>query len=332
MPSALRGLVEPRLVRGRPCAALGPPAARYLGRLELTRARTRRLGALGALVALVGVAFAGSPAPDVAAPALAAAHAAGAAAAGAAHTKPSGARFELGRAEVEPRRAFFDAGRPIRLRYRFSARRRLDLVIRVVRVADRKTVRRWVEHGLAPGRAHVRRWDGRRGDRGVPADGRYELRVGPRGHRGALAGRFDFHDHRFPVAGPHGYGDRFGDPRSGGRVHEGQDLPSPCGTPLVAARGGRVQARGYSDALYGHWVLIDGTATGRDYFYAHLQAPSPLEDGERVRTGEPVGAVGMTGNARSEFCQLHFELWPHGYRHGAAADPAPDLRAWDAFS
>ena len=193
-------------------------------------------------------------------------------------------------------------------------------------------MRRWVEREAAPGELHRLSWDGRRADGGVPADGAYELRVGPFGHRGAIAGRFEFHDHVFPVAGPHTYGDRFGEPRSGGRVHEGQDLPASCGTPLVAARGGKVQGRGYSDALYGHWVLIDGLATAQDYFYSHLERPTPLADGDRVRTGEPVGAVGKTGNARSEFCQLHFELWPDGYRNGSPRDPLPALRRWDEFS
>ena len=115
-------------------------------------------------------------------------------------------------------------------------------------------------------------------------------------------------------------------------MHEGQDLPSACGTPLIAARGGRVQATGYSDALYGYYLLIDGLATQRDYFYAHMEAPTPLSEGERVRTGARIGRVGKTGNARSEFCQLHFELWPHGYHDGSPTDPAPALRAWDSFS
>ena len=55
-------------------------------------------------------------------------------------------------------------------------------------------------------------------------------------------------------------------------------------------------------------------------------------DGDRVRTGEPIGRVGKTGNARSEFCQLHFELWPRGYCDSAPADPLGALRAWDRFS
>lgn len=250
----------------------------------------------------------------------------------AAADRPTGAGFELRRADVRPHRVYFDGEREARLRFAFGAERRLDLAVRVVHGSSGNAVRRYLQRGLAPGKVHERRWDGRRGNRKVPSDGTYAFLVGPPGHRGARAGSFEFRDHIFPVAGSHTYGDPFGDPRSGGRVHEGQDLPAACGTPLVAARGGRVQATGYSDALYGYWVLIDGLATRTDYFYAHLRSPTPLGQGDRVRTGERIGEVGKTGNARSEFCQLHFELWPHGYHHGAPADPAPALREWDAFS
>jgi murein DD-endopeptidase MepM/ murein hydrolase activator NlpD len=249
-----------------------------------------------------------------------------------AEAKPTGADFELRSSHVGPPIVFFDGEHPATLRFSFDASRRLDVVIRVVRTSDGQAVRRLVRHGLAPGKRHRVRWDGRRGDRGVPADGHYEFRVGPPGHEGAGAGQFEFHDHVFPVDGAHTYGDRFGDPRSGGRIHEGQDLPAACGTPLLAARGGTVAQTGYSDALYGYYVLIDGLATEHDYFYAHMEAPTPLSEGDRVRTGEEIGRVGKTGNARNEFCQLHFELWPHGYHEGSPIDPLPFLQAWDAFS
>ena len=250
----------------------------------------------------------------------------------AAAAKPAGAGFELGKARVKPGTVYFDGEREAQVRFTFKARRRLDVVVRVVHADTGRGVRRYVGHKVAPGKFHQLSWDGRRANRSVPSDGAYEVRVGPVGHDGATVGRFEFHDHVFPVAGSHTYGDQFGDPRSGGRVHEGQDLPAACGTPLIAVRGGRVAATGYSDSLYGYYVLIDGTATDRDYFYAHLQAPTPLREGDRVRTGERVGEVGKTGNARSEFCQLHFELWPHGYHDGDPEDPAPELRRWDAFS
>ena len=213
----------------------------------------------------------------------------------------SGRRVRLGKARVKPGTVYFDGkreARPLHVQGPPAARRRRQGRPRRHR-AGCAPLRR--AQGR-PGKFHQLSWDGRRANRSVPSDGAYEVRVGPVGHDGATVGRFEFHDHVFPVAG-HAYGDQFGDPRSGGRVHEGQDLPAACGTPLIAARGGRVAATGYSDSLYGYYVLIDGTATDRDYFYAHLQAPTPLREGDRVRTGERVGEVGKTGNARSEFCQ-----------------------------
>ena len=250
---------------------------------------------------------------------------------GAAAAAPAGVGYELRQGSVRPAHALFDGERRVTVRFSFGATRRLDLLVRIVRARDGKPVRRYRERALAPGRSHELSWDGRRANRRVAADGEYAVRIGPPGHRGATAGRFEFHDHAFPVQGAHGYGDRFGEPRSGGRVHEGQDLPAGCGTPLVAARGGTVARTGYSDALYGYYVLVDGLATDRDYFYAHLESPTPLAEGDRVRTGERIGETGKTGNARGEFCQLHFELWPHGYRNGGPEDPLAALQRWDSF-
>ncbi len=292
---------------------------RGLGRLELSM--PRRAGAAGVVAGAAAVALVAANLAIVEPPPSEAAT-----------TDGTGAGFELTAAHVGPSTTFFDAEDRAQVRYRFSASRRLDVLIRVVRRRDGETVRRWTEDGLAAGKLHRRRWDGRESNGDVAGDGTYEFRIGAPGHDGAPAGRFAFHDHVFPVAGEHSYGDRFGEPRSGGRVHEGQDLPSPCSTPLLAARGGRVQNEGYSDALYGYYVTIDGLASNRDYFYAHLEAPSPLAEGDRVRTGQQVGAVGNTGNARSEFCQLHLELWPDGYRNGSPQDPLGLLQLWDSFS
>jgi murein DD-endopeptidase MepM/ murein hydrolase activator NlpD len=47
-----------------------------------------------------------------------------------------------------------------------------------------------------------------------------------------------------------------------------------------------------------------------------------------VRTGQRLGEVGATGNARTVGCHLHFEL--HG--PGGPFDPLPDLGAWDGWS
>ena len=45
-----------------------------------------------------------------------------------------------------------------------------------------------------------------------------------------------------PVAGPVSFVDSFGWPRPGGRIHEGIDMISPYGTPIVAVHSGNAGA------------------------------------------------------------------------------------------
>lgn len=93
-----------------------------------------------------------------------------------------------------------------------------------------------------------------------------------------------------------------------------------------------MQFEGYGASLYGRHVVIDGRKTDRDYPYSHLIRPPPLRRGERVRTGQRIGAVGRSGNARGEGCQLHFELWRSGWRHGRPMNLLRGLRRWDRWS
>jgi murein DD-endopeptidase MepM/ murein hydrolase activator NlpD len=120
----------------------------------------------------------------------------------------------------------------------------------------------------------------------------------------------------------------FGAPRSGGRTHEGFDVVARCGSPLVAVRGGRVRRAGFDPVLYGYFLLIHGEGERRSYFYAHMRRPASVRRGMRLFTGERVGAVGRTGNARSVGCHLHFEI----HVEGRPVDPEPALRRWDRYS
>ena len=128
----------------------------------------------------------------------------------------------------------------------------------------------------------------------------------------------------FPVRGPHGtrgpVGD-FGAPRSGGRTHEGFDIVAACGTPLVAARGGKVLQNDFDPVLDGNEILIHARGTGRNYRYSHLLKPAIPPVGEVVRT-----ASGSARWARPErnHCRLPppFEMRIHGPRHRSRAGPA----------
>jgi len=137
--------------------------------------------------------------------------------------------------------------------------------------------------------------------------------------------------HVFPVQGPHGTRGAIGEfaaPRSGGRWHEGFDVLARCGTPLAAVRNGRVLRSGYDPILYGNYLLIHGEAEQRSYFYAHMPSPALVHRGDRVWTGERVGEVGETGNARYVGCHLHFEI----HVQGIPIDPEPSLERWDRYS
>jgi murein DD-endopeptidase MepM/ murein hydrolase activator NlpD len=236
---------------------------------------------------------------------------------------------------VRPHRAFFDGRPKIRARYSFVAANPTDVVVEVVRARDGKVVQRTQIPHQRPFARHRRAWNALEADGDVADDGRYRFRVGEQGRRLHGVGSVVLHAYRFPVRGSHGYGgylQSFGAPRSGGRTHQGQDVYAACGTPLGAARGGRIQVRAYDPVLNGNFVVIDGRKTSADYLYAHMTSPSPRHQGRRVHTGQRIGSVGKTGNARTTPCHLHFEIWPHGYHHGSPIDPKPSLRRWDSWS
>ncbi len=136
-------------------------------------------------------------------------------------------------------------------------------------------------------------------------------------------------DHVFPIQGRHDVGQSETNNFGGGRGHQGQDMFADCGTPLVAAQGGTVRIAKADHPRAGNYLVITGATSGLDYVYMHLQAPPTVETGDPVTTGQPLGAVGDTGNASG--CHLHFELWsaPGWYRGGAPIDPLPRVRAWD---
>jgi murein DD-endopeptidase MepM/ murein hydrolase activator NlpD len=92
----------------------------------------------------------------------------------------------------------------------------------------------------------------------------------------------------------------------------------------------RVVYRGVQSSA-GNYIVLRSKALRQDFAYMHLQSPAPLTKGQIVSTGQFVGAVGDTGNARG--CHLHFEIWSgKWYRGGSAIDPLSTLQWWDSFS
>jgi murein DD-endopeptidase MepM/ murein hydrolase activator NlpD len=265
-------------------------------------------------------------------------------------------------AEVQGSKVFFGSRRGAELSYVVGGESTATVHVELVRGRDGVVVQQWDPGQVAPGVPQTLTWDGTAGGK-VQRDGVYQFRVTATDGSGATAsssgttlgatgssaeaqrialrqgqavvdvgepGAFKFLRYRFPVLGAHDYG-HFEASFGGGRSHQGQDVFAACGTPIVAARGGVVKFKRFQSAA-GHYVVIDGAHTGVDFAYMHLREEALVEEGERVRTGQPLGFVGATGRASE--CHLHFEEWsaPGWYSGGSAFDPLADLKAWDAQS
>ncbi len=119
------------------------------------------------------------------------------------------------------------------------------------------------------------------------------------------------------MAGPNSFVDSFGWPRDG-HTHQGIDMISPFGTPVVAAHPGVVT---HSSSTSGGIQAYVRASSGTYTFYAHLSSYSSA--GGSVGAGTVIGYVGSTGNAGSTN-HLHFEYHPGG---GGAVDPYQMLLA-----
>jgi LysM repeat protein len=108
-----------------------------------------------------------------------------------------------------------------------------------------------------------------------------------------------------PVPGATFFND-WGFPRSGGRFHEGNDLFSPPGTPIVAPVSGTVwQVVG---DIGGYQFNLEGD-DGHLYIGSHMDE---FAKAGYVQAGDIVGYVGDSGNAQGSRPHLHFEIHADG--------------------
>ena len=111
-----------------------------------------------------------------------------------------------------------------------------------------------------------------------------------------------------PVVGvtPRDLYNSWGDSRDGGRRrHKGIDIFAPKGTGVVAVADGIVSYIG--EQPKGGLCLWLTTEEGKSFYYAHLDRwAAGLFEGMEVRSGDLLGYVGNTGNAKTTPPHLHF--------------------------
>jgi murein DD-endopeptidase MepM/ murein hydrolase activator NlpD len=115
------------------------------------------------------------------------------------------------------------------------------------------------------------------------------------------------------------------------RPHNGTDYGAAVGTPVWAAGDGRVVRSAYNN-INGNYVFIQhGNNVITRYLHLHRRSVSV---GDRVRQGQTIGSVGMTGMATGP--HLHYEFLVNGAHRNprtVSLPPAEPLPAdlMDAF-
>jgi murein DD-endopeptidase MepM/ murein hydrolase activator NlpD len=110
--------------------------------------------------------------------------------------------------------------------------------------------------------------------------------------------------------------------------HHAIDIAAASGTPVVAAVGGTVVFSGWkyagSNGYGGGLVIWVMNGTKLYTTYNHLSYDG-VRVGQRIRAGQMIGRVGMTGNATGP--HLHFEVWlGYPWALGTTADAVNPCR------
>ncbi|MCC2592543.1 M23 family metallopeptidase [Tessaracoccus sp. OS52] len=101
-------------------------------------------------------------------------------------------------------------------------------------------------------------------------------------------------------------------------THTGLDFAARAGTPIRAVTAGTVVSARSTGGPWGNLTKIQAS-DGTQVWYAH-QSRMTVTEGQQVTAGQPIGAVGATGNASGP--HLHLEI----RNRGRPVDPLTWLR------
>jgi len=88
------------------------------------------------------------------------------------------------------------------------------------------------------------------------------------------------------------------------RMHNGVDMAAPAGTPIYAAKSGKVTTASYQAGGAGNYVSINH-GDGFSSIYMHMTRYI-VSKGQYVQAGQVIGYVGSTGISTGN--HLHFGI------------------------
>lgn len=93
----------------------------------------------------------------------------------------------------------------------------------------------------------------------------------------------------------------------GCNIHDGIDLASTSGTPLLASADGTVVFSGWCDCGLGYYVEIDH-GDGLHTIYGHMESQPPVAVGQVVSQGDVIGPLGSTGLSTGPHVHFMFRV------------------------
>lgn len=120
-----------------------------------------------------------------------------------------------------------------------------------------------------------------------------------------------------------GYGNRVHPIYGTVKFHDGVDLASASGTPILAFAPGTVTVSGLNGG-YGNYISINHGG-GLMSFYGHC-SKLYVSKGAKVTAGQKIAAVGTTGNSTG--CHLHFGM----HLNGSSVNPLNYVSSKDTVS
>ncbi|HIG78448.1 MAG TPA: M23 family metallopeptidase, partial [Cycloclasticus sp.] len=106
------------------------------------------------------------------------------------------------------------------------------------------------------------------------------------------------------------------------RAHKGVDYAASTGTPIKSTGDGKVIFRGVKGG-YGRVIIVQH---GQKYstLYAHMSKYGRYKKGSRIKQGQTIGYVGMTGLATGP--HLHYELRINGIHRNPLTAKFPSAK------
>lgn len=123
--------------------------------------------------------------------------------------------------------------------------------------------------------------------------------------------------------------DSFEEARGTSHHHEAIDILALRGTPVVAVDEGKI-AKLFTSKEGGLTVYQFDRDDSHAFYYAHLDRYAiGLKEGSYLRRGDPIGSVGISGNAPPDTPHLHFAIFELGpekhWWEGKPINPYPFL-------